>query len=164
MKPSSAIPKLRDFDYEQAFDRNIGWLSREEQARLKNACVAIAGLGGAGGYQVQALSRLGVGAFKIADLDSFELSNTNRQMGASQETLGRPKVEVLKEMILQINPEAKVRIYGEGFHAGNKDDFLDGVNVALDGIDFFAADAKMLFFDTCFEKKVTSPQIDKSAS
>src|SRR3989338_1451369 len=144
----------QEFNYAEAFERNIGWLTASEQHRLKNSCVAIAGLGGAGGLQAQVLSRLGVGHFKIADLDSFELTNINRQIGATIETLGQPKTPVIRDMILAINPEAKVDTFEEGITTNTIDAFLDGAYLALDGIDFFAQNTKLLLFRKCYEKKI----------
>ncbi len=142
------------FNYDQAFDRNLGWLTSEEQTKLKNSCIAIAGLGGAGGFQAQALARLGVGHFKIADLDRFELSNINRQIGATVDTLGESKVSVIRDMILAINPQAKVQVFEEGITTQSIDGFLDSVQLGLDGIDFFAQNTKFLFFKKCREKKI----------
>ena len=142
------------FSYDQAFDRNIGWLTQSEQTKLHNSCIAIAGLGGAGGFQAQALARLGVGHFKLADLDTFELTNINRQIGATVDTLGHPKVTVIRDMILAINPEAKVEIFEGGINEMTVDRFLEGAHVGLDGIDFFAQNTKLLFFKKCHEKKI----------
>src|SRR5437762_11146275 len=85
------------FDYETAFRRNRGFVSSEEQQRLRRARVAVAGLGGTGGAQVQALARTGIGAFTLADPDTFELVNFNRQLGAFMHTLGRNKTDVASE-------------------------------------------------------------------
>lgn len=134
------------FDYDQAFDRNLGWLTPEEQAKLRQSTVAIAGLGGAGGFQAQALARLGITRFKFADPDVFELTNLNRQIGATRESIGQSKVQTLRDMVLSINPEAEIELYPEGIHAGNIDAFLTGADLVIDGIDFFALDAKLLLF------------------
>ena len=148
--------KTQEFDYSQAFDRNLGWLTQNEQNRLRKSSVAIAGVGGAGGYQAQVLGRLGVGRFKIADSDIFELTNFNRQIGATISTVGQSKTAVTKEMILSINPEAQVEIFPEGISAVNIDAFLENVDLALDGIDFFEVDTKILFFEKCYQKKITA--------
>ena len=144
----------QSFNYEQAFERNLGWLTASEQSKLRKSCVAIAGLGGAGGFQVQALARLGVSRFKIADLDTFELTNINRQIGASIETLGHAKVPVIREMILSINPEAEVTAFDGGITANTIDPFLESVDLAFDGIDFFTQKVKLLFFKKCREKGI----------
>src|SRR3546814_6163372 len=97
------------FDYATAFDRNICWITADEQQVLRRKRVAIAGMGGVGGVHLLTLARMGIGAFNISDLDDFELANFNRQVGASMSTLGRPKVEVMAEMTRDINPEADIR-------------------------------------------------------
>ena len=73
----SAPPE--DFSYDEAFSRNLGWVTEAEQARLRRTRVCIAGLGGVGGVYLLTLARLGIGAFSIADFDSFALANFNRQ-------------------------------------------------------------------------------------
>jgi len=137
------------YDYEQAVARNLGWVTAAEQQRLRQARVAIAGLGGVGGSHLLTLARLGIGRFRIADFDRFELHNFNRQAGATMATLSRPKLEVLRELVHGVNPEAEVEGCAEGVQAGNVEDFLRDVDVYVDGIDFFALDARRLLFDVC---------------
>jgi molybdopterin/thiamine biosynthesis adenylyltransferase len=134
------------YDYDEAFSRNIGLLSVEEQARVRGARVAVAGLGGVGGNHVLALARIGFGSFSLADLDRFELANMNRQAGASVDTLGRRKVEVTAEIVRAINPGADLRLFPRGIAEENIGDFLDGAVAAVDGIDFFNMDARRLLF------------------
>ncbi|MBK8576196.1 MAG: ThiF family adenylyltransferase [Elusimicrobia bacterium] len=135
------------FDYAAAFSRNLGLVQPDEQLRLKRTVVAIAGLGGVGGVHLTTLARLGVGGFHIADFDSFEIHNFNRQAGATLDTLGRPKVDVMADQLLQINPHAKLRRFETGINRGNIEAFLDGVDVVVDGIDFFAVEARELLYD-----------------
>lgn len=137
------------FDYFEAFSRNIGWLTQDQQTRLKNQRVAIAGLGGVGGFHLLTLARLGVGKFNIADLDTFELANFNRQAGASLSSIDRPKVEVLAEMARDINPELALEIYPRGVDADNLDAFFRDVDLYVDGLDFFAFDARARVFAHC---------------
>jgi molybdopterin/thiamine biosynthesis adenylyltransferase len=137
------------YDYDLAVARNLGWVTAAEQQRLRAARVAVAGLGGVGGSHLLTLARLGVGRFRIADFDRFELQNFNRQAGATIATLGRPKLEVLRQMALDVNPEAEVEGLAEGVQPGNVETFLDGVDVCVDGIDFFALAARRLLFDVC---------------
>ena len=96
------------FNYDEAFSRNIGWVTRAEQAALRGKRIAIAGMGGVGGVHLLTLARLGIGAFNIADMDSFDVVNFNRQAGASMASLGRPKAEVMAEMARDINPELDI--------------------------------------------------------
>jgi molybdopterin/thiamine biosynthesis adenylyltransferase len=142
------------FDYRRAFSRNIGWVTEAEQQRLRGARVAIAGLGGVGGAHLLTLARLGIGNFNIADFDRFEVHNFNRQVGAFMSTLERPKSEVLAEMARDINPEADLRVFGDGVGAANVDEFLRDVDVYVDGIDFFAIEARCLVFKACHERGI----------
>jgi molybdopterin/thiamine biosynthesis adenylyltransferase len=113
---------------------------------MAGLCVAIPGLGGVGGIHVATLARLGIGHFRLADLDTFEVANFNRQFGATMETVGRTKVVVTADWISTVNPEAEVVTFPEGIDAGNIDAFLDGADVVVDGLDFFALDARRLLF------------------
>ena len=135
-----------EYDYFEAFSRTLGFLSREDLGRLKNARVAIAGLGGTGGAQVHALARMGIGRFSLADPDTFELVNFNRQSGATLPNIGRLKTEVAKETILGINPEAEVRTFEDGVGAGNIDEFLEGVDVVVDSLDFYCFEERFLLY------------------
>jgi molybdopterin/thiamine biosynthesis adenylyltransferase/nitroreductase len=134
------------FRYDVAFSRNLGWVTEDEQERLRRSRVAIAGMGGVGGVHLQTLARLGVGGFSIADLDTFELGNMNRQAGASMAALGRPKVEVMAEQARAINPELELCCFAEGVHDGNLDAFLSGADVYVDGLDFFALEIRRKVF------------------
>lgn len=142
------------FDYNTAFSRNIGWITESEQSVLKNKRIAIAGLGGVGGAHLITLTRLGVGNFNISDLDVFELANFNRQAGASISHLNRSKVDVMQEMALDINSELGINTFPSGINEKNLDSFLEGVDLYVDGLDFFATDARRIVFAACAEKKI----------
>lgn len=142
------------FDYDTAFARNIGWVTPAEQQKLRRARVAIAGLGGVGGFHLLTLARLGVGAFNLAEFDTFGLANFNRQAGAMMSTLGRPKLDVMIEMARDINPELDVRTFPEGVQPHNVDAFLQDVDVYVDGLDFFAFAARQLTFAACARLRV----------
>lgn len=139
------------FRYEQAFSRNIGWVTPAEQATLRGKRVAIAGGGGVGGVHLLTLARLGVANFHIADFDSFDIVNFNRQVGAMMSTVGQPKAEVLARMAKDINPEIDIKIFDEGVNKGNLKDFLAGVDLYVDALDFFAFDARQQAFAACAE-------------
>ena len=124
--------------YDQSFQRNIGILSAEEQQRLRSATVAVAGLGGIGGNVVVQLARMGVGRFRLADFDRFELANINRQYGATTDTVGRLKIEVMAEELRRINPEVEVQTFADGFTAETGDALLAGADLALDAVDFYS--------------------------
>lgn len=134
------------FAYDEAFDRNIGWLTEAEQQRMRRARVAIAGCGGVGGAHLLTLARLGIGAFTVADADHFELANFNRQVGATTASIGRPKAEVMAELARAINPELDLRILAEGVTDANLHRFLEGAELLVDGFDFHALDIRRAAF------------------
>jgi molybdopterin/thiamine biosynthesis adenylyltransferase len=142
---------MQSFIYYEAFSRNIGWLTHHEQDQLRHKRVAIAGLGGVGGAHLLTLARLGVEKFSIADLDTFELANFNRQIGASMSSLGRPKAEVLAGMVRDINPECDLRVHDRGVSSENLADFFGGADLYVDGLDFFAFEARERVFAHCHQ-------------
>ena len=97
-----------DPDVEEQFLRTAMLLGDEALARLQKAHVAVFGLGGVGGYAVEALARAGVGQLTLVDNDTVSLSNLNRQLLALHSTLGLPKVDAAKRRVLDINPGARV--------------------------------------------------------
>lgn len=145
---------MQTFEYGAAFSRNIGWVTEAEQTRLRSAHVAIGGLGGVGGVHLLTLARLGVGKFSIADFDVFDIVNFNRQVGATVSSLGRPKLDVLTEMVRDINPEIELRSFPDGIQRESVDNFLNGVDVYVDGLDFFAFDARRMTFSACERKGI----------
>lgn len=92
----------------EQFQRTRLLLGEEAMEKLGSAHVAVFGIGGVGGYVVEALARSGVGQFTLVDNDEVALSNINRQIIATMDTVGRPKTEVMKERILSINPKAVI--------------------------------------------------------
>jgi len=145
---------MTTFSYDEAFSRNIGWITHQEQQKLRNCRIAIAGMGGVGGAHLLTLSRLGIGKFNISDLDEFEVANFNRQAGANMSTLGRQKVEVLEEMAKNLNPEQEVKVFPNGVTEDNVEEFLDDVDLYVDGLDYFAVSARRATFAKCHEKGI----------
>jgi len=129
-------------------------ISEDEQRRLLEARVAVAGAGGVGGLHILTLARLGIGKFTIADPDTFDAVNINRQFGATVNTLGKNKSEVLAQMVRDINPYADVRVFTEGINEDNVESFLNGVDVFIDGIDFFEIDVRRLTFKRSRDKGI----------
>ncbi|MET0012491.1 MAG: ThiF family adenylyltransferase [Sedimenticola sp.] len=128
---------MNNYCYNEAFSRNIGIISKSDQQRLQNSTVAIAGMGGVGGDYLITLMRSGIGNYKISDFDDFELANFNRQYGATIDTIGCPKLTVMHELAGKINPESKIESFDKGIDEENLDDFLDNVDVLVDGVEFF---------------------------
>lgn len=96
---------------ENQFLRTEMLLGTAAMARLARARVAVFGVGGVGGYVCEALVRSGIGSFDLIDNDTVSLTNLNRQIIATQRTVGRDKVEVMRERMLDINPAAKIRTH-----------------------------------------------------
>lgn len=142
------------FNYDNAFSRNIGWVTEQEQAVLKSKRIAIAGAGGVGGEHVVTLARLGIEQFNISDFDEFEVHNFNRQAGAFMSTVGKPKCETMEAIVKDINPEANIKSFNEGIFEHNVDAFLEGVDVYVDSLDFFALEARKCLFKKCEEKRI----------
>lgn len=138
--------------YEKAFSRNLGIISAEEQEKLKNTRVAIAGLGGVGGIYLTSLIRLGIGKFNIADLDEFSVENLNRQAGADTISFGQPKAATMERKAKEINPYLSINVFPNGVNAENIDAFLEGVDVVVDGIDFFNVDTRLVLYRKAREK------------
>ena len=138
----------QSFLYQNAFSRNLGLISQEEQDQLRRSTAAIPGMGGMGGAHALALARLGIGRMILADFDTFEVVNFNRQVGATTLTLGRPKVEVMAERVQEINPEIEVTVFREAVTPDKATDFLEGADILLDGLDFFAFEHRRQLFNT----------------
>jgi molybdopterin/thiamine biosynthesis adenylyltransferase len=145
-------------DYEklikEEFKRNIGLLNEEEQKKLLSARIAVAGAGGVGGLHLLTLARLGIGKFTIADPDTFETVNINRQYGASHSTIGQNKADVLAGMVKDINPSADVTSFTQRVNPDNVDSFFHEADIFLDGIDFFEIDARRLLFKKARAKNI----------
>ena len=139
---------------EQAFSRNLGLINETEQQKLRESRIAIAGLGGVGGVHLLTLTRTGIGKFHIADLDSYEIGNVNRQVSARVSTLNRQKVDVMVEDALAINPYLEIKTFPQGITKENIDTFLEGVSVVVDGLDFFEFDIRRLLFNRAREKGI----------
>lgn len=135
-----------NFNYESAFSRNIGWVSEREQQVLREKTIAIAGMGGVGGVHLTTFARLGIENFRIADFDVFEIQNFNRQVGATLSTIGRPKAEVLAEMVRDINSDAKIEVFADGLRDDNLVQFLEGADIFVDAFDFFVLDMRARAF------------------
>ncbi|HHI69811.1 MAG TPA: ThiF family adenylyltransferase [Rhodobacteraceae bacterium] len=140
--------------YDRAYSRNRGLISEEEQKILKNTRVAIPGMGGMGGLHAATMARTGIGKYTFADFDEFDVHNTNRQYGAFQSTVGKPKAEVMERFVKDINPSAHVRVFNVAIDEGNVDDFLEGADVVIDSLDIFAMGARRLIYRNAREKGI----------
>lgn len=117
------------------FSRTELLIGRENINKLNNKKVAIFGIGGVGSYVLEALVRAGIGNFVLVDNDKVDITNLNRQIIATHKTIGKDKVEVAKERVLDINPNAKVKIYKEFFMPDSKEILDDTLDYVVDCID-----------------------------
>lgn len=151
----TSLPKLPSvYNYASAYSRNIGWVTHAEQQLVRKARIGIAGLGGVGGAHLLTLARLGMANFNIADFDTFDVHNMNRQAGAFMPFMGQPKIETVARMAKDINPEIDLRLFDQGVTPQNVDEFLRDVDVYVDGLDFFALPARRMVFAKCREKGI----------
>lgn len=122
----------------------------ESLSKIQNSRVAVFGIGGVGGYAVEALVRCGVGTLDIIDNDTVSLTNLNRQLIALHSTIGKSKVEVMKERILDINPDCTVNAYELFFGEDTEDKFdFSQYDYVVDAID--TVTAKIRLIERCVE-------------
>lgn len=126
-------------EMEGPFSRTELLLGTEGVKRLRDATVAVFGIGGVGGYVVEALARSGVGRLHLIDHDTVSVSNLNRQIIATVSTVGRYKVDVAKERVMEINPEAKVWTHRIFYMPETEGEFeFAGFDYVVDAIDTVA--------------------------
>lgn len=137
-----------DAFYWERVKRNLGWLGntleeqKARQEKLKNAVVGIAGTGGIGGATAERLVRMGVKNIKVADPDTFDISNINRQFGATIENIGRNKAEAVAQMVYEVTEDVNIDIYPEGIIEDTVDEFFEGCDFVLDKIELYELDAR----------------------
>jgi len=138
---------------DKKFDRTKRLLGADAMKNLANAHVAVFGIGGVGGHAVEALVRSGIGEITIVDSDEVAESNINRQLIATTKTVGRKKVDVMEERLLEINPAVKVHKYCCFFLPETKADFaFDSYDYVLDAVD--TVTAKLALVEVCQEYAV----------
>ena len=128
----------------EQFSRTELLIGKENLEKLKNSKVAIFGIGGVGSFVLEALTRAGIGKFILVDKDNVDLSNLNRQIIATRKTVGKPKVEVAKERILEINPNAEVEIYKEFFMKETEGILDSTISYVVDAIDTVTAKIELV--------------------
>ena len=126
------------------FSRTELLIGKEGIEKLQNAKIAIFGIGGVGSFVVEGLARAGVGNFILIDDDKVCLTNLNRQIIATRKTIGKNKVEVARDRILEINPNANVEIHQE-FFMPDSDEILDEtVDYVVDAVDTVTAKIELV--------------------
>lgn len=126
------------------FSRTELLIGKENINKLNNSRVAVFGIGGVGSFTVEALARGGIGNFILVDKDDVDLTNINRQIIATSKTVGKPKVEVAKERILEINPNANVEIYKEFFMPETNGILDKTITYIVDAVDTVTAKIELV--------------------
>ena len=127
-------------DMDGKFSRTEMLIGNDGMEKLKNAKVAVFGLGGVGSFVCEGLARSGLGNFVLVDFDKVDESNINRQLIATEDTLGKYKVDVMSERILKINPDADVEVHKEFYMADSKTDIItEDLSYAVDCVDTIMA-------------------------
>lgn len=122
------------------FSRTELLIGKENLEKLKNSKIAIFGIGGVGSFVAEGLARAGIENFILVDNDNVDITNLNRQLHALHSTVGKYKVDLMKERILDINPNAKVEVFKTFYMPDNKDNILDNtVTYIVDAIDTITA-------------------------
>ncbi len=126
------------------FSRTEVLIGKERVEKLQNSKVAIFGIGGVGSYVVEGLARAGIGSFILIDKDVVDETNINRQIIATKKTIGIPKVEVARQRILDINPNAKIEIREEFFLPESIDFFDKKIDYVIDCVDTITAKIEII--------------------
>lgn len=136
------------------FQRTELAIGQENLEKLKNSHIIVFGLGGVGGGAVEALVRSGIGELSLVDFDTVDITNLNRQIIATQNTVGKPKALCMKERALSINPEVKINIFIEKFLKENSDLFFKDkkYDYVIDAIDLITA--KLDLIELCYKQKI----------
>ena len=129
---------------ENQFSRTERLIGKEAVDKLNKKKVAVFGIGGVGSYVVEGLVRAGIQSFILVDKDVVDVTNINRQIIATTKTIEKPKVEIAKKRILEINPDAKVEIYQEFFMPETKDLFDNTVDYIVDCMDTVTAKIELI--------------------
>ncbi|WP_321329243.1 tRNA threonylcarbamoyladenosine dehydratase [uncultured Ilyobacter sp.] len=129
-------------------------IGKEKIEKLKNSHVIIFGLGGVGGFTVEALVRAGIGEISVVDFDSVDITNLNRQIIATHESIGRKKADLIKERALSINPKVKINSYIEKYSKETEDMFFKNkdYDYAIDAIDLVSC--KLDLIEICKKKNI----------
>ncbi|MDL2271260.1 HesA/MoeB/ThiF family protein, partial [Methanobrevibacter sp. OttesenSCG-928-I08] len=127
--------RFNEMGYWEIITRQMSIVTKSKQEKFKNSKIAVIGCGGIGGAAIEMLARMGVGELNIVDSDSFDMSNLNRQVMSSIDTLNLSKSEVTKEKIRLINPYVKVNAFTEEVNENNIEKIVKDCDVVIDALD-----------------------------
>ena len=137
------LPKTHT-GYWERVDRNLGWITRDEQELLRAMVIPVAGCGGMGAQLAEKFVRLGVGEIRISDIENFDSSNINRQLAATRNTIGKSKAFETARVLRNIADDSTLVVYPQGIVPETADAFVAGADVVCDEIEFWAIGARIL--------------------
>lgn len=129
------LDKYPEENYWEIIDRQKGILNKKEQLKLKKSKITVIGCGGLGGSVIEMLARMGAGKLRIIDKDVFDLSNINRQLMSSMESIGKPKAEVTQKTINSINPFVEVEAFNQELNQENVQSIVEDSDIVVDALD-----------------------------
>ncbi len=139
------LPKNFDLAYyTERVNRNIGWITGEEQEMIHRSVIGVAGCGGMGGQLAEKFLRLGVGEIRIADNETFDVSNINRQFAATRLTVGRSKAIETAKMMRDVVDDSTLVVYPQGIREDTTFDFIRGCVVVCDEIELWCVGSRIL--------------------
>lgn len=151
------LTNLKEKYMKNQFSRTESILGKEALYKLNNSHVAVFGLGGVGGYVVEALVRSGIGAIDIIDNDKVDITNLNRQIIATASTIGKPKTDVMEQRILEINPEVKVKKHSLFFNKDTAENFdFSKYDYIIDAIDTVTSKIELIMLATSLNIPIIS--------
>ncbi len=148
------LPQKDESFYRERTDRNIGWISREEQEKIHKSVVCIAGCGGMGGLLASIFVRLGVGEVRIADCEVFDTSNINRQFAATRDNIEKSKAFETARMVRAISDDTTLVVYPQGITENTVLPFIEGASVVCDEIEFWAVGSRILLHQVARREQV----------
>lgn len=139
------------------FERLISLVGKDKFSKLEKANILVVGIGGVGGYALEALIRSGIKNISIIDYDNIELSNINRQIITSVESIGKSKVEVAKKRALKINPDINITAFEEKLSSDNIDEILNkGFDYVIDACDTISTKVSIIEKSFIYKYKLIS--------
>lgn len=132
---------------DERYSKNLGALTAEEIETLRRKRVCVLGCGGLGGYAIELLARLGIGSLTVVDGDSFAVSNLNRQLLSTAETLGKSKALAAAERVTLVNPDVKANAVSAFITKGNADSIIENHDLVIDALD--SVFARKVAGDSC---------------
>lgn len=136
----------------EIFSRNEMLFGKDKLEILSKRCVAVVGLGGVGGYTLEALARIGIQNFKIVDFDTVEKSNINRQIIAFNSTVGQNKTDIFEKRLKDINPDIKIEKFTEFYTKDLNENLFKNVDFVVDAIDTMRYKIELL--ENCYSLKI----------